>query len=112
MGREARTTTRTAIPGAAVVDNKLTLRINEEKREVTHLQRVVLRVGRTTLSPIGRPALQSTDVGMMKLSYGQELELQFELPEGADVSDMELLVSGWYEPEAAFLQSVLDDYTR
>jgi hypothetical protein len=112
VGRDARTTTRTRIPAAAVQGRRLTLRIAEEKREVTHLERVVLRVGQTMLAPVGHGELRAHDDAQLKLSYGQKVELVFELPEGADAADVELLVSGWYEPEAAFLESVLDTYAR
>ncbi|MFT5435320.1 MAG: hypothetical protein ACI9OJ_006037 [Myxococcota bacterium] len=112
VGRAEQTTTRTAIPAAAARDGQVTLRIAEEKREVTHLDRVVLRVGDFLIAPRGQLNLTAADERVHQLSMGQTATLHFDLPEGADTSRMELLVTGFYEPDAAFLQDVLDRFGR
>lgn len=112
VGRAARTTTATRIPAAAAKGGRVVLRIVEEKREITSLDRVALRVGDRVILPQASPALQLADDSVIRLARGDRVELSFLLPEGADPADMELLVHGWYEPEPEFLQSVLEEYSR
>ena len=81
-----------------VVDGRLMIRIAEERHELTFLNTVVLRAGGRLLKPLAcPPSLSAEDDSYLELSYGEYVDLSFDIPVDTE-DDLELLFSGFYKP--------------
>lgn len=113
VGKLQETTTQTSIAQAFVVHNTLKIRIQEEKDEISYLNRVVLKVGEQTILPENSPeSLIGKDKKYYTLRKGEAIELTFVLPTLSQDAQIVLETTGYYEPEKEFLSEIYQKYLR
>jgi hypothetical protein len=76
------------------------LRVVEVEREITHLDRLVLRVGGRDLAPLGAGAALAVDDGTeVTLPPRTEVGMTYAVPGVRDgFVDVEVAATGWYDP--------------
>jgi hypothetical protein len=118
VGCERETTTAFVIGDSLVQGRKLRLRIQEEKDEITHLDRVSLRIGEEIYRPLSRHRLtrrqlQTKDQDYLVLRKGESVDLTFRVPKRKlRQAQMVLETEGYYDPDKAFLKEVFETYQR
>lgn len=111
-GYENRTTTSTELDAAAVIDGVLKFRIKEEKDEISHLDRIVLKAGDkelavTAASESDLEKLAEIDDNFVMLKKGEQIDLEVKLPaDWTAETPLHLEVSGFYHPEAEFISEI------
>lgn len=115
VGRENKTTTQFEITPKVVKKGILKLKIQEEKDEVTHLDRLLIKVNGKTYWPHYQGKvlknLTQEDAKYLKLKKGQSIELIFKLPTSLKANERIMLEStGFYIPDAQFLRAVYQKY--
>lgn len=109
VGRHRKTTRAYPLPENARHQGRVSLRIQEEKDEITHLDHLELRVGDRTLTPRvaddeQQRKLQTIDDDVVLLTKGDVLNVEFDLP--ADLNPdapLSLVATGHYVPDRAML---------
>lgn len=103
VGSAAETWQRLSVRHPGAHQRSITIRLAEEKPEVTYLNAVRLQVDGRVLSPRacaeGRPAFCAADGERHVLREGEHLDLHFDLPD--DAAHLELEAFGFYEPIVA-----------
>jgi len=114
VGKAHETTTSAALSNAFVVKKQVKIRIQEEKDEISYLNRVVLKVGNKTYLPTNaQNSLQAIDHAYHTLKKGEMLELTFVLDNDTDSNEPIVLeTTGYYEPETAFLAEIYQKYLK
>lgn len=112
VGVHNKTTTLYEVPHTAIKNGVLKIKIQEEKDEITHLDQLQIRLNGKTYLPQERIApLANNDGKYRKLKKGESLTLTFKLPTQLKASDKVMLEStGFYIPDAAFLEAVYNKY--
>jgi hypothetical protein len=118
VGFANQTATAVGLSPDLVVDGKIRVRLQEEKDEITYLDRCILKVGQASLAAEAAPAAASRKLAYADLDYvilkkGDSIDLEFTLPPGTPPgAEIVLETSGYYEPDSRFLQSVRSFYLR
>lgn len=91
------------IPVEMIEENKLKLRISEDKDEVSYLDHIYLKVGSKIILPEYDnnilENIRSNDQAYLSINKGDQIELTFLLSENTDrTSLIQLCVKGYYEP--------------
>lgn len=91
------------IPYEMVDNRKLTVKISEEKEEISYLDHIYLQVGNKIITPICEKnilkKIQDNDNEYYQLNNGEFIELQFKLPKNIDKYEkIQLVAKGYYEP--------------
>lgn len=112
VGAHNKTTTVYEIAHKAIKNGVLKIKIQEEKDEITHLDKIQIKINGKTYLPQERIALLTKSDGQYrKLKKGESLSLTFQLPSHLKANDKVLLEStGFYIPDAAFLEAVYNKY--
>jgi len=116
VGKERKTTTTHPLSPEVVIDGKVKIRIQEEKDEISHLDKIQLVADGKIYNPICiRQAevtsqLLAEDENYLILQKGQFVELEFEV--GNSVESLELQATGYYIPDPEFLEAVYYKYLR
>ncbi len=117
VGRENQTTTSFALDDSAALDGIIKIRLQEEKDEITYLDRCLISIGGVEVAaeatyPAAARALSSADGDHLILKKGESIDLQFTLPnDRAANSSIVLETTGFYEPDKAFLDAIYKEYT-
>ncbi|MCB0289117.1 MAG: ankyrin repeat domain-containing protein [Calditrichaeota bacterium] len=117
VGRENCTSTRLALASGDVIGRRLSIRIQEEKDEISYLDQVTLEVDGVSYPAFRNgqapQELQAIDGRFLRLAKGEAVELSFELPVPPDAaSRLELRVHGYYEPDREVIEAFLESFYR
>jgi hypothetical protein len=116
VGKSAETTTKHQIDSKMLKNNTLKIKIQEEKDEISYLNRLVLKVGKNTYLPSASSsveALYAKDQNYLQLRKGEFIEIEFKIPQEADLSaEITLEATGYYEPDKEFLKAVYQQYLK
>ncbi len=112
VGKKAEGTSKTKIAHKQIINNKLKIRIQEEKDETSYLNGVVLKVGNETYFPV-QTSLKNVDNDYLTLNKGEMVEITFELNGNiSPETPIFLETTGYYEPNAEFLAQIYQKYLR
>ncbi len=130
VGPESKVSRAYRLPAALLepctaAHRRVVIRIQEEKDEITFLHHLSLRVGTRLLPPKALHLVQSPDIPAafpLHLRRGQALEAHFVVPQAPVVlpgesprstpGPLELVVSGYYEPELPLLEEAYQRLLR
>ncbi len=117
VGKANEQTTFTTLPPTCVINQKVRIKIQEEKDEISYLNQVVLKVGNKVYLPQTNiqvaNQLQKSDNLYHQLKKGEMIELEFELEEAVEnTAKMVLETKGYYEPDRIFLEEVYHKYLK
>jgi hypothetical protein len=118
VGCEREATTRHALPASLIKNGKIRIRIQEEKDEISFIDRVALRweegvMNAQSSSRAVRRQLRKKDGDYLILKKGEFVELEFKVPKRLAGQEAFLLeTEGYYEPDEIFLKEVFETYQR
>ena len=111
VGKENKQTNLYQLEASSVIDGKLKLKIQEEKDEISYLDKIALKV-----NGVYYPALLSDgnkhslllkeDNEYLTLVKGENIELEFLIPTNIKIESIELEATGYYEPSKEFISEV------
>lgn len=118
VGLENQTTTSFTIEASAVVDGVIKIRLQEEKDEITRIDRCVISIAGVDIAAkadtsTAMAKLASSDGNHLILKKGDSIDLEFALPnDRAATASIVLKTTGYYEPDSAFLDAIYKKYLR
>lgn len=118
VGIAAEKTTKHKIDRRMIQHNTLKIRIQEEKEEVSYLNQLVLKIGKSTYYPTAQSgvvlpnSLNEKDNVYTILKKGDVIELEFKIPTAALSAPIILEATGYYDPDKAFLQAIYQQYLK
>lgn len=118
VGAKNETTTSFTIAAGSVVSRIVKIRLQEEKDEITYLDRCVINIDGVDIpaiadSSVNKRKLAADDDNFVVLKKGESIDLKFTLPSNWEAaSPIVLKTTGFYEPDAEFLKSVYKKYQR
>jgi len=125
VGKAQETTTRHQLSPKYLIKNTLKIKIQEEKEEISYLNRLVLKVAGQTYYPkrvhkpqttdnnINFEVLSELDESYQFLKKGEMIELEFNVPEISQMNEVLILeASGYYVPDAKFLEAIYQKYVK
>ena len=113
VGEREETTTKTRLAASYEKDGVIKIRIQEEKDEISYLNRVVLRVDGGVYLPVDCPReLVGKDGTYLTLKKGESIELTFNVGAKKGNEKVVLETTGYYVPDKAFLSEIYQKYLR
>jgi hypothetical protein len=98
-GPENEQTETTALGPITAVDGFITIRIAEEKEEITYLDSLALLIDGETIYAEAQPIVLTDDGDYLTLSQGESVELRFPVPASfADGDGVSVVANGYYVP--------------
>lgn len=91
------------IPFDMIENNKFTVKISEEKDEISYIDHIYLQIEDQIISPVGNAAvftnISKADGKYLKLHKGETFELNFNLPDNLSKnSKIKIVAKGYYIP--------------
>lgn len=110
VGKENQTTTTHELPKWSLKNGKVTIRLQEEKDEITYIDHLTLSAnGESFNSDIAE--LQGLDNNYLIMKKGDVLEITFDLPKHIKKTDKLILkATGYYIPDEKMLQAAYEKY--
>lgn len=117
VGKANEQTTFTTLSPTCIINQKVRIKIQEEKDEISYLNQVVLKVGDKTYLPQTNTKalnqLQASDNLYHQLKKGEMIELEFELEDAiGNTAKIVLETKGYYEPDQKFLAEIYRKYLK
>ena len=114
VGKTAEQTSFTNLKPTCLVNRQVKIRIQEEKDEISYLNRIALKVGEQVYFPDNLlEALSEKDDRYHTLKKGDSIELSFTLPANLPKNaPITLETTGYYEPDTKFLAEIYQKYLK
>ncbi|MCU0444647.1 MAG: hypothetical protein MUE85_06980 [Microscillaceae bacterium] len=112
VGKKSEQNTYTSLSPQCVLNQRVRIRIQEEKDEISFLNQVVLQVNDCLYYPT-QATLQYADSEYFTLKKGEAIELDFWLDAPLNQSaKLQIIARGYYEPDKKFLSEIYHKYLK